>query len=132
MEMKIYSIFDAVASAFMQPQYFLNDGMAMRSLQQAVNAEEPNAIKNQPADFTLYHIGTFDDKKGELIPEEVPRRVTIAVELIEGDTKQYTNADLEGLVKQVEELKTQAIKDKNDLLDVLKNDIPELLKKQAE
>ena len=68
MEMKIYAIYDKIANAYMQPVFKINDGMAVRDIQSAVNEEgkERNPLARNPEDYSLWWIGTYDDQTGEL------------------------------------------------------------------
>ena len=67
MKLKAYSIYDSAASAFNQPFFLHNDGMAIRSFQDNVNHEESHLNKH-PDQFTLYHVGEFDDQEGTMTP----------------------------------------------------------------
>ena len=66
MELSIYSIFDQAAKAFTQPFFMQNDGLAIRAFQGNVNSKEPNNISDYPDQFTLYHIGTYNDQTGAI------------------------------------------------------------------
>ena len=73
MKVKMYSIFDQAASAYITPFFMLNDGLAVRAFQDNVNSREENNISKHPDQFTLFALGEFDDKKGELIEYDKPR-----------------------------------------------------------
>lgn len=66
MLLNIYSIFDSAAEAYTKPFYMHNDGLAIRAFQDNVNSEDQNNISNHPDQFTLFKIGTYDDKTGEI------------------------------------------------------------------
>jgi hypothetical protein len=82
MKVKIYAILDDKVGAFMQPFYAMQNGQAIRSLKDAL-ADRNNTICRYPADFTLYHLATFDDTSGEMLPEEKPVFIARASDLIE-------------------------------------------------
>jgi hypothetical protein len=66
MKLKIYSIYDQDAKAFMRPFLLVNDGLAIRTFQDQINAEEANPLSTHPDKFTLYYIGEFDDHDANL------------------------------------------------------------------
>ena len=72
-----YSIKDAKANVFSAPFFSINDSVAQRSFEQAKN--DPNTTINQnPQDFSLYRLATFDDQSGELHPEKQPYYLSTA------------------------------------------------------
>lgn len=67
--MKMFSIHDAKAGAFMQPFFARANGEAIRHF--TVQANDPNSmICRFPGDFTLCYIGEFDEHVGQLAPAE--------------------------------------------------------------
>lgn len=74
----LYVIRDNIAEVFHKPFEEHNNQSAIRSFSQACN-ENPN--KN---DFTLYHIGAFDDNSGELIAS-TPIKVYSGLEVKDAD-----------------------------------------------
>jgi len=60
-----FSIFDAAAEAFLPPMFMDTKGMAIRSFADAVN-QEGTPFCLHAADYTLFHVGTFDQSTGEL------------------------------------------------------------------
>lgn len=69
MNMNMYSIFDTVAQVFNKPFTEINNATAIRAFSSAVN-ENPN--KN---DYALYHLGSFTDHDGVLVPIANPTRI---------------------------------------------------------
>lgn len=69
MKMNIYSLFDGRVCAFGQPFFCLNDGAAMRTINEAAK-DQRSMIAKYPMDFSLFRIGTFDDNTGILTPTE--------------------------------------------------------------
>jgi hypothetical protein len=60
----VYAIYDSKGEIYMDPVLGMNNATVLRSLQAAVN--DPNHDFHKFAeDFTLFHIGTWNDKKGE-------------------------------------------------------------------
>lgn len=70
MIVNMYAIYDSKAAAYLQPFFCSNHALAFRNLERAVkNPQSPFA--EFPADFTLFHLATFDDVKGVLNPLKV-------------------------------------------------------------
>lgn len=69
MKMKIYSVYDSKAKAFITPFFMVNDDMAIRIFTECAN--DPNHTFGRFAsDVSLFRIGEFDDATGELEPVE--------------------------------------------------------------
>lgn len=60
MLVKIFSLYDCKAEAYMAPQYFQAKGIAIRAFAELANDGESNVSKHAE-DFTLFELGTFDD-----------------------------------------------------------------------
>jgi hypothetical protein len=61
----IYTIHDSKADAYLPPFFLHSDGMATRSFQDCITDKEHNFGKH-PQDYTLFKIGTFNDKTSEI------------------------------------------------------------------
>lgn len=61
--MKIFSVYDSKAEYFMQPMFIQSTGQAIRMFQDTT-MEKDHLFSRHPADFTLFEIGEFDEKKG--------------------------------------------------------------------
>lgn len=63
----VYSVFDSKLATFDRPFYMLSDASAIRSFSDAVN--EPNELTRHwhrhPEDYSLFHLGKFNDLVGE-------------------------------------------------------------------
>jgi hypothetical protein len=90
METRIYSIYDSAAQAFITPFFMHNDGMALRAFSDNVNAKEENNISKHPDQFTLFHIGNYDDQTGQIESIE-PKSLGNGIEYVE--PTQETNLD---------------------------------------
>lgn len=64
MNIQVFSVFDLKSKVFGQPFYSHNSAVAQRSFSIAVNDSSTGLFKH-PEDFVLFHIGTFDDEKGD-------------------------------------------------------------------
>lgn len=60
MLVKIYSLYDCKAEAYLAPQYFPTKGIAIRAFTELSNDEGSNVCKHAE-DYTLFEVGTFDD-----------------------------------------------------------------------
>ncbi len=65
MQLKMFSIYDSKAEAWIQPFFSLATGSAIRSFETAAN-EEGNDFNRYGADYTLFEVGYFDQHTGEL------------------------------------------------------------------
>ena len=54
--MKLFTIYDSVANAFIPPFHHPDTGGALRAFTEAVNSTESN-ISKAPADYILYELG---------------------------------------------------------------------------
>lgn len=63
---KVFSLYDSKAKAFGPPAHISTVGLAIRGLQNAVEAREGDLGKH-PEDFVLYEIAEWDDNTGEFI-----------------------------------------------------------------
>lgn len=84
---KIYTMYDAKAKSYFQPFFMINDEVAIRAVQQAVN-EQGHQFNKFPEDFYLYEIGEYDEKTG-MVKHKDKRAIATAVELLENVTSEY-------------------------------------------
>lgn len=62
--MKIFTIRDLKAEGYLIPFFAETAGLAMRTLQQRIPADDP--MQTYAADFALFEVGNFDAQTGEL------------------------------------------------------------------
>lgn len=83
MKMNIYAIKDQQVAAFAQPFFMQTNGQAIRAFTDAINRpDENNNMYKHPDDFTLHHIGTWNDETGEfesLTPEQIAIGKNVAI-----------------------------------------------------
>jgi len=82
----MYAIYDKVAQVFTEPMILTNDAVAQRITSNCVNNYEHNYYQN-PEDYELWKIGTFDDNEGEIVRDR--KKIVDAVTL-----KRHEGADL--------------------------------------
>lgn len=70
MKMEIFSIFDIKAEMYSRPYFALTHGEAIRTFVDAVNTGD-SPYNRHPDDYTLFHVGSFDDSLGELVASQI-------------------------------------------------------------
>lgn len=68
MIIKMFAIYDEKALAHVTPFFMHNEMMAVREFRNLASDDKTQIGKN-PTDFSLWHLGEFDDNTGEVIPE---------------------------------------------------------------
>lgn len=58
--MKIFTVYDSKAEAYLQPFFAKTHGLAIRQFQQAVNTAD-HQFHNYAEDYTLFVIGMWDE-----------------------------------------------------------------------
>lgn len=82
MKLKIFSIRDSKAEAFLQPIFATTTGVAMRQLGAAVN-QDGHDLNKFTDDYALFDLGEFDDQSGLIAPNPTPTVVCQAHDLKE-------------------------------------------------
>lgn len=73
----VFAIYDSKAKAFMVPFFQASVATGMRAFTMAVN--DPNTVLyKHPEDFTLFHLGSFDDELGRFVPLPQPASLCMA------------------------------------------------------
>jgi len=62
---KVYSVYDSKAEAYLPPIFFPTDAAAVRAFGSAVSSPDHDFCK-YPEDYTLFAVGEWDEQKGEL------------------------------------------------------------------
>lgn len=65
MKLKIFSIYDSKAMAFITPFYVPNVQLAVRGFQNA-RADPEHAFHRNPTDYTLHELGEWDDTNASI------------------------------------------------------------------
>lgn len=95
MEIKIYSIYDNKAEAFMEPFFAVTAGLAIRRFADTANNPETTLFRH-PNDFVLYEVGVFNDKAGTVLSHKNAKNLGLAAEYI---TKTEDHDDQLRLIK---------------------------------
>lgn len=69
MEIKIFTIYDEKAEAYLQPFFSNTVGLAIRSVTDLVNDPEHHFC-NHASEFTLFEIGAFDNNNAVIAPDK--------------------------------------------------------------
>lgn len=78
-KISMFTVYDSKVEAYLPPFYTRSIGEALRSWEEAVN--DPNtAFAKHPADFTLFHIGTFEDSTAQMELFDAKRAISNALE----------------------------------------------------
>jgi len=81
MILKVYTVYDSKAEAYLQPFFSQSKGVAIRSFQEAVRDEKSN-ISKYPEDFTLFELGEYDDANSKFNLHNTPQSLGVAVEFL--------------------------------------------------
>ena len=79
MLLKIYSVYDSCASAYLQPMFFATRGQAIRALTEAVNTADHNFHKYSDQ-YALFELGTFDDSTASFELYSAPKSLGVCSE----------------------------------------------------
>lgn len=80
MILKVYSVYDQKTNIYNTPFYNSTHGEAERNFKDAVN--EPNSrLGAHPEDYTLAHIGEYDDNTGKLTSLKAPDHMLPATQV---------------------------------------------------
>lgn len=65
MVLKVFTVFDSKAEAYLNPIYFQTKGQAIRAFSDTAK-DGQSMISKHPQDYTLFEIGEYDQLKGEI------------------------------------------------------------------
>lgn len=82
MKFNVYAIRD-VKTGFMSPTFEINDAVAMRNFEHAVQNSD-SILFSHCKDFDLYKIGTYDSETGKLLPIELPLPICSGADCLKG------------------------------------------------
>ncbi len=82
MKLLVFAVFDAAAEAFLTPMFFNTKGEAIRTFADACNAED-HQFRRHADDYTLFHLGMYDQSTGLLEALATPDSMGLALQFIE-------------------------------------------------
>lgn len=80
LKLQIFAVFDKKSIAYSSPTFFHQKGQAIRAFEDAVN-DSQSIFHRHPEDFSLFHIGEWDDRSGVITPLQNPVHVEEALTL---------------------------------------------------
>ncbi len=80
--MKIYSVYDSKAEAYLTPFFEHNNATALRAFAEAANKTE-HRFNKYAADYTLFAIGEWDETKGNIKPDNAKTSLGTALEYLQ-------------------------------------------------
>lgn len=85
MKAKICVIYDSKAEGYMQPFFSQASGAAIRAFSDELNnpQSQNRSLHDHPEDYTLFEIGTWDDKEGRIEPYTAPQALIRGVDVTE-------------------------------------------------
>jgi len=78
---QIFSVYDSKVGAYLPPVFQRSKGEAIRAMEAALN-EPSHAFAKTPDDFTLFHLGDYDDENGMIDAFATPAPIGKAIEFI--------------------------------------------------
>jgi len=79
--MRMYSIHDSKAEAYLSPIYFKTKGEALRAFEASCKDTDSNFYK-YPSDFTMVELGEFDESTATIISYDKPLILANASEFV--------------------------------------------------
>lgn len=77
-KLKIFTVYDSKAEAYMQPFFCQSTGVAVRMFEQAAN--DPNhSFCKWPGDYTLFELGEWDEHSAMFTPAVTPTNLGMAI-----------------------------------------------------
>lgn len=86
MEHKIYSVYDSVVEAYLQPFCAQTKGHAVRMFSDTVN--DPNSVfAKHPDDYVLFELGSWSDSDAKYTMHPAPVSLGVALEFKVGSNE---------------------------------------------
>lgn len=82
MRMLFFTVHDSAAGAFLEPFCAPTIEVAIRMFRQLVNRAD-HQFGKFPEDYTLFHVGEFDQESGALVGLPTPHSLGVAVTFVE-------------------------------------------------
>lgn len=78
---EIYTVYDSAAEAYLPPHFMRSHGEALRAFESAVS-DSSHQFHKHAADYTFFHIGSYNDLTAEIIPLSSPVPLARAHEVL--------------------------------------------------
>lgn len=79
--LEVFSVFDSAVGAYIVPFYLKSKGEALRVFTDLVN-DKSHGFSRHPEDFTLFHLGSWNDSDASYQPFLTPVSLGKAIEYI--------------------------------------------------
>lgn len=66
-KLQIFAVYDKKSVAYANPFFYHQKGQALRAFEDAVN-DPQSPLSKHPEDFSIFHIGQWDDATGVITP----------------------------------------------------------------
>ncbi|AJK28311.1 putative nonstructural protein [Eel River basin pequenovirus] len=80
MKIKIFSVYDKQAGAFLNPFFLNTEGEAVRAISDLV-ADPEHLFSRHPSDYVLYHHGHIDNEAGSFETFDSPQKIISCLEI---------------------------------------------------
>lgn len=82
MKLKMVVMYDSKTEAYGVPNFVVSIGGAIRGFTDEINRDAPdNILHRHPHDFSLYHIGDYDDNTATFELLQQPREIARGIEM---------------------------------------------------
>ena len=81
MKFEIFTIYDSKAESYSRPMFFETKGVAIRSFMDVLKAGD-SQISKYPEDYTLFHLGTWEDQQAKFESNSTPISAGVAIEFL--------------------------------------------------
>lgn len=98
MILKVFSVYDSKAEAYLPPFFMNNSGAARRIFGDCAN-DPDHMFGKHPEDYTLFEIAEFDDASAVVTPAKTPVSLGLGLEYIVSES--YEDASVEEGLKIV-------------------------------
>jgi hypothetical protein len=79
MILQVFTIYDSKIESYYKPFYALTKGEAIRSLTDELQQKD-SMIAKHPSDYTLFHLGEYDDSTAQFNSLNTPHSLGVATE----------------------------------------------------
>lgn len=91
---QMFCVYDSKADAYLPPFFLHSDGMALRVFSDCAN-DLTHQFGKHPEDYTLFHLGKFDDQTAKIELNETPKSLAVAIELVKPKNASGSQIDIE-------------------------------------
>lgn len=78
---QMFAVYDTKAEAYLLPFFCQTKGQALRSFDDAVNSQD-HQFNRHAKDYTLFHLGSYDEQTGEIVPFAKAMALVNALEVL--------------------------------------------------